>query len=140
MKKIFLPLLIFVIAGGAIFFVRIGHTEKPPSEPENTLEVKGIKEEPKYNIQTHIVADNDTFAKVMSDFGIDYSEMLAIVDSASSTYDMTSIKLGQPIRLAKDESGKELGEDKFLIGTAEPSLLAYYSGEVLGEKDLPMIL
>ncbi|PIR78678.1 MAG: peptidase M23 [Candidatus Magasanikbacteria bacterium CG10_big_fil_rev_8_21_14_0_10_36_16] len=107
MKKIFLPLLIFVIAGGAIFFVRIGHTEKPPSEPENTLEVKGIKEEPKYNIQTHIVADNDTFAKVMSDFGIDYSEMLAIVDSASSTYDMTSIKLGQPIRLAKDESGKD---------------------------------
>jgi seryl-tRNA synthetase len=29
-------------------------------------------------------------------------------------------------------------ENKFLIGTAEPSLLAYYSGEILKEKDLPL--
>ena len=31
-------------------------------------------------------------------------------------------------------------ESKFLVGTAEPSLLAYYSGEVLEEKDLPIKL
>lgn len=29
-------------------------------------------------------------------------------------------------------------ENKFLIGTAEPSLLAYYADEVLQEKDLPL--
>ncbi len=29
-------------------------------------------------------------------------------------------------------------EGKFLVGTAEPSLLAYYSNEVLDEKDLPL--
>jgi len=29
-------------------------------------------------------------------------------------------------------------ENKFLVGTAEPSLLAYYANEVLSEKDLPM--
>lgn len=28
-------------------------------------------------------------------------------------------------------------EDKFLIGTAEPALLAYHSNEILNEKDLP---
>lgn len=31
-------------------------------------------------------------------------------------------------------------EDKFLIGTAEPSILAYYSDEVIDEKKLPMKL
>lgn len=36
----------------------------------------------------------------------------------------------------KDEEGQQ----KFLVGTAEPSLLAYYAGEVLDEKDLPMRL
>ena len=29
-------------------------------------------------------------------------------------------------------------EDKFLIGTAEPSLLAYYADEILDEKELPI--
>jgi seryl-tRNA synthetase len=29
-------------------------------------------------------------------------------------------------------------EDKFLIGTAEPSLLAYYADEILNEQDLPI--
>lgn len=34
--------------------------------------------------------------------------------------------------------GAETKENKFLIGTAEPSLLAYYANEVLDEKDLPI--
>jgi len=38
----------------------------------------------------------------------------------------------------KDESGEFRKENKFLIGTAEPSLLAYYSGEVLPEEKLPI--
>lgn len=33
--------------------------------------------------------------------------------------------------------GSKSGDDKFLIGTAEPALLAYYANEVLEEKDLP---
>jgi seryl-tRNA synthetase len=46
-------------------------------------------------------------------------------------------------KIANDEieaDGNKNKEDKFLIGTAEPSLLAYYSGEILEEKDLPMKL
>lgn len=38
----------------------------------------------------------------------------------------------------KEVSGEISSEKKFLVGTAEPSLLAYYAGEVLGMKDLPL--
>src|SRR3989339_660551 len=39
------------------------------------------------------------------------------------------------------EADREISRDKkFLVGTAEPSLLAYYSGEILKEEDLPMKL
>jgi len=37
-----------------------------------------------------------------------------------------------------ESDGKKNKEDKFLIGTAEPSLLAYYANEVLEEKQLPI--
>ena len=37
-----------------------------------------------------------------------------------------------------ESDGKENKDAKFLIGTAEPSLLAYYANEVLDEKDLPI--
>ncbi|MBU0722699.1 serine--tRNA ligase [Patescibacteria group bacterium] len=39
-----------------------------------------------------------------------------------------------------EADGNENRENKFLIGTAEPSLLAYYADEVLDEKDLPIKL
>lgn len=44
-------------------------------------------------------------------------------------------------KIANDEKladGTVKKEDKFLIGTAEPSLLAYYANEILDEKDLPI--
>ncbi|KKS26359.1 MAG: Serine-tRNA ligase [Parcubacteria group bacterium GW2011_GWA2_42_11] len=37
----------------------------------------------------------------------------------------------------KEVSGEKSKEKKFLVGTAEPSLLAYYADEVLREEDLP---
>jgi seryl-tRNA synthetase len=40
----------------------------------------------------------------------------------------------------KESSGETSKEQKFLVGTAEPSLLAYYSGEVLKADQLPMRL
>ncbi len=40
----------------------------------------------------------------------------------------------------KDAAGAVDKERKFLIGTAEPSLLAYHAGEVLKEEDLPLKL
>lgn len=44
-------------------------------------------------------------------------------------------------KIANEEveaDGKKNKEDKFLVGTAEPSLLAYFSGETLEEKNLPI--
>lgn len=38
----------------------------------------------------------------------------------------------------KDETGKQIGESLYLAGTSEPSLLAYHSGEVLEEAQLPI--
>jgi len=38
----------------------------------------------------------------------------------------------------KNPDGTISKESKFLVGTAEPSILAYYSDETLEEKDLPM--
>ncbi|MEK7523274.1 MAG: aminoacyl--tRNA ligase-related protein, partial [Patescibacteria group bacterium] len=38
----------------------------------------------------------------------------------------------------KESDGSKIKEQKFLVGTAEPSLLAYYSGETLKEEDLPI--
>lgn len=40
----------------------------------------------------------------------------------------------------KEADGKSSKEKKFLVGTAEPSLLAYYSDEVLKEEQLPIKL
>ncbi len=38
----------------------------------------------------------------------------------------------------KEADGSKSKEKKFLVGTAEPSLLAYFADEVLEEKDLPI--
>ncbi|MCK9379009.1 MAG: serine--tRNA ligase [Candidatus Moranbacteria bacterium] len=38
----------------------------------------------------------------------------------------------------KNEEGKINRENKFLVGTAEPSLLAYYANEILDESQLPV--
>lgn len=40
----------------------------------------------------------------------------------------------------KEADGSLSKESKFLVGTAEPSLLAYYADEILDEKDLPLKL
>lgn len=44
-------------------------------------------------------------------------------------------QIGNPGKL---ESGEEVKEPYYLTGTAEPSLLAYYAGQILNEKDLPI--
>lgn len=59
---------------------------------------------------------------------------------SGTTYDSEKdeiYRLGTP---EKESDGKVNREEKFLVGTAEPSLLAYYSGEVLGKEQLPLRL
>ncbi|HFC36198.1 MAG TPA: serine--tRNA ligase [Candidatus Moranbacteria bacterium] len=53
-------------------------------------------------------------------------------------YDGETDEIYQVATSDKEADGSKSKEKKFLVGTAEPSLLAYYSGEVLEEKDLPV--
>lgn len=53
-------------------------------------------------------------------------------------YDNETDEVYQLSSKDKEKDGSETKERKFLAGTAEPALLAYHSGEVLEEKDLPL--
>lgn len=55
-------------------------------------------------------------------------------------YDGTIDEIYQVATSDKEVDGSLSRESKFLVGTAEPSLLAYHSDEVLEEKDLPLRL
>ncbi|MFA6047888.1 MAG: serine--tRNA ligase [Parcubacteria group bacterium] len=57
---------------------------------------------------------------------------------AGMEYNSETDNIYQVATRDKDSSGAESKDKKFLVGTAEPSLLAYYSGETLDEKDLPI--
>jgi seryl-tRNA synthetase len=55
-------------------------------------------------------------------------------------YDPEVDEIYQVATSEKEADGKINKEEKFLVGTAEPSLLAYYSGEVLDGAMLPLKL
>ena len=55
-------------------------------------------------------------------------------------YDPTVDEIYQVATPEKESDGKINKEEKFLVGTAEPSLLAYYSGEILDGATLPLKL
>lgn len=72
-----------------------------------------------------------TLVKEFALFGSGYFKGLHYSPETDEIYEIASPD--------KDASG-ETSEKKFLIGTAEPALLAYYADEILEEKDLPMKL
>ncbi len=53
-------------------------------------------------------------------------------------YDSEIDEVYQVASKDKESSGESSKDKKFLVGTAEPSLLAYYSDEVLKEEQLPI--
>lgn len=53
-------------------------------------------------------------------------------------YDPEVDEIYQVASSDKEISGEKSKDQKFLVGTAEPSLLAYYSDEILKESDLPI--
>ena len=65
-----------------------------------------VPPELQFEIKNCEVEDGDTFATILEKYGIGYSDMLQILDSSSSTYDFTSIRLGQPLRFAYDDLGQ----------------------------------
>ncbi|MDP3056975.1 MAG: serine--tRNA ligase [bacterium] len=63
-------------------------------------------------------------------FGSGYFKGLEYSDEVDEIYQIASQD--------KEVDGAASKERKFLVGTSEPSLLAYYGGEVLEEKNLPL--
>lgn len=73
-----------------------------------------------------------TLVKGFPLFGSGYFKGLSYDSSIDEIYEVATRD--------KESDGSESKEEKFLVGTAEPSLLAYYSGEVLDGAKLPMRL
>ncbi len=59
---------------------------------------------------------------------------------SGKTYNPQTDEIYKIANEEKGSDGKNNKEDKFLIGTAEPSLLAYFAGKTLKEEDLPIKL
>ncbi|MCX6766152.1 MAG: serine--tRNA ligase [Candidatus Moranbacteria bacterium] len=53
-------------------------------------------------------------------------------------YDLNTDEIYQVATSDKEATGEASKDKKFLVGTAEPSLLAYYAGDILEEKNLPL--
>jgi len=104
MKKYIIFIIMIIVVLGTIFLVKKGNSQGIEKNEENKQELKKPAE-PKYDISTHIVEEDETFAIILENFDIDYGEMMTILDSASSTYDLTRIRVGQPLRLARDNNG-----------------------------------
>jgi len=102
MRKYFFILVIIMAVLGAVFFVHSGYGEQ---EIEDSGEQVDIFQESQFDIETHIIREDDTFTTVLEDLGIGYSKMLEILDATSSTYDFTKVRVGQPFNLAKDYTG-----------------------------------
>jgi len=70
-----------------------------------------------------------TLVKEFALFGSGYFKGVKYDDSVDEIYKVASRD--------KEETGEDTKDSKYLVGTAEPSLLAYYSNETLKEEDLP---
>lgn len=63
---------------------------------------------PQYNVTEFIVEEGDVFASIAQKMGFSYGDAMNILDLTSSTYDFTSIRVGQPFRLYIAEEGKKV--------------------------------
>lgn len=73
-------------------------SNKIHAEEETTDVVVEEPIEQKVQLNSYIVQDGDTFATILEEWGIDYSDMLGILDVASSTYDFTRVRVGRELR------------------------------------------
>ncbi|MEK7478437.1 MAG: serine--tRNA ligase [Patescibacteria group bacterium] len=79
-----------------------------------------------------------TLVKGFALFGSGYFKGVEYDGDVDEIYQIaTSDKEADP-SASSGQDGSKIKEQKFLVGTAEPSLLAYYSGETLKEEDLPI--
>ncbi len=83
--------------------------------------------EPELSLESYIIQEGDTFATIFESFGIGYSDMLAILDVSSSTYDFTSVRLGRELRYNISEG--ILNRLEYDIDTEEMAIVEYIGDE-----------
>lgn len=118
MRKHLLIFVAVIAIIGTILFVRKGYG----GEQEEIIQEKiELPVEPQFDIETQFIGEDDTFATVLENLGIGYSQMLDILEAASSTYDFTSVRVGQPLRLFKNSENElvkieyEIDSDDYVI-------------------------
>lgn len=108
-KNVITGILIATGIAGWLYFFSGADSAQPQQEETNnqvqtTVEDKEPQiRKPRYDRDVYTVESGDTIAKVMEYYGIEYADMLEIVSSSASTYDLTRIVAG------KDFVGLKLG-------------------------------
>ncbi len=99
MKKILVVLILVVLAG---FFIFSEPDDLKNFDTEDNKEVLNtevfLEKEMEERVEKFPIESGDTFTIVMERMGFEYSDALAIVDVASTTYDFTKIKAGKNFR------------------------------------------
>jgi len=85
---------------GMLWFSRGVSTLGEKINYEERVAIVASPPESPYIFTTHIVEDGQTFGTALVSLGFTYTEMLHVVDIASSTYDFTRIRGGRPLILA----------------------------------------
>ena len=97
MKYISIIVGIVVVAGGAYaVFFKDASVETKVTEEQ--MEVLPPASEPELQLDIYTVQDGDTFATILEEWGIEYDTMFEILNSASSTYDFTKVRIGRTLR------------------------------------------
>lgn len=106
-KIIIIVIILSVFGGLSYFFVaQSGDTRGEKIVNTSLTATTSVQlVEPEFVLQTHVIQEGDTFGIATNALGIGYGEMLQILDRASSTYDFTRVKVGQPLTLAKNTDG-----------------------------------
>ncbi|PIR04077.1 MAG: peptidase M23 [Candidatus Magasanikbacteria bacterium CG11_big_fil_rev_8_21_14_0_20_39_34] len=99
MQKIPLKTIIILPCLAILFSGCSFHVSKNGTETvEAKTQVPKVKLEDTFDIEKYQVEEGDTFANIMANYGVSYSDMLDIVSSSMEMYDLTKVVVGHEFR------------------------------------------
>ncbi len=96
-----------LLAGGVLLSLRARGAETPPA-PEPVPEEDLLPPAPDVAVRTYEIAEGDTFAKAVQEFGLSYATAMSILASAEDTYDFARIRVGRALRWEERLDGTPL--------------------------------
>lgn len=122
---LFVLFLSGLCVGGYFLFLGDETTAVTPAEVSVEAPADTTNIIPTRHLETYTISDGDTFATVIETIGGSYSDALDMVDVASSTYDLTRIRLGRDIRYESKQGRVSYLE--YDIDTEEKVVVEYLS-------------